>query len=369
MGNTTSQKGGVVLHSFHCKPNIFFGIGALEQLGRCQAKSVLIVTDRFFSENGMAQQIGAKIPGAAVTVFSDVTPDPSTKLVAEGAAVFQRCKPDALVALGGGSPMDCAKAMLYLQTERPLFIAIPTTSGTGSEVTSFSIVTHDGVKHPIVDEALLPDWAILDPSLLEKLPKGLIADAGMDILAHNLEALAATGASSFSDALAQGSFCLCYEKLHASYDGDLTVRGPVHEAATMAGIAFDHAGLGICHSLAHALGGRFHIAHGRLNAILLPPVLEFNSAACLGKYVHLARIAGISGATDRLLLRNFIAALCRLRSSLDMPATLQQAGIAGADLEASLDTLADTALADPCTATNPRKPGRDDLKAILRQVK
>lgn len=139
MGNTTLQKGGVFLNAFHCKPHIFFGAGALEQLHHCPAKSALIVTDRFFAESGTAQRIGAMIPGASLTVFSDVTPDPSTELVAKGAAIFQQCRPDVLIALGGGSPMDCAKAILYLQNERPLFIAIPTTSGTGSEATSFSI--------------------------------------------------------------------------------------------------------------------------------------------------------------------------------------------------------------------------------------
>lgn len=339
------------------------------QLAHCPGSSVLIVTDRFFAESGIAQQIGARIPGASVTIFSDVTPDPSTALIARGAAVYQQCRPDVLIALGGGSPIDCAKAILYLQNERPFFIAVPTTSGTGSEATSFSIVTHDGVKKPIVDQALLPDWAILDPALLQKLPKSLIADAGMDVLSHDLEALAANGATAFSDALAHESFRLCFEQLHASYTGDVSVRASIHEAAAMAGIAFDHAGLGVCHALSHALGGRFHVAHGRLNAILLPPVLEFNSTSCLPKYLRLARIIGISGATDKLLLRNFIAALCRLRASLELPGTLQQAGISGTALESALDALVDAALADPCLAGNPRKPGRDDLKAILRQVK
>ena len=356
------------MHSFHCKPTIFSGDGALIRLGSLQARSVLIVTDRFFAGSGLAGELGGRIPGAKVTIFSDVTPDPSAELVARGAEVCNSCHPDVLIALGGGSPMDCAKAILLLQEPRPFFVAIPTTSGTGSEVTRFSIVTHGGVKHPIIDEALLPDWAILDPSLLEKLPPSLIADAGMDILAHDLEALAATGASAFSDALAHESFSMTFELLHASFAGDTSVRGAIHEAATMAGLAFDHAGLGVCHALSHALGGRFHVAHGRLNAILLPPVLEFNSAACLPKYLRTAKLVGISGATDRLVLRNFIAALCRLRASLQLPATLHEAGIPADRLAEALDGLTEAALADACIAANPRKPGRDDLKAILLQV-
>lgn len=363
------RKAGETLQSFHCKPILYFGSGALEQLCQCHAKSVLVITDRFFAENGLAQTVGAMVPGAAVTIFSEVTPDPSAELVARGAEVYQRCKPDAVIALGGGSPMDCAKAIVYLQDPKPFFVAIPTTSGTGSEVTRFSIVTHSGVKHPIVDAALLPDWAILDPELLQNLPKGLIADAGMDVLSHDLEAVAAKNASPFSDALAMGSFRLCLKHLPASYAGDTSVRGDVHAAAAMAGLAFDHAGLGICHALAHALGGAFHVAHGRLNGVLLPAVLAFNCEACLPRYAELARAAGIEGATDRLLLRHLTDAVKKLRNQLHLPATLREAGISGEALDSGLDALAGAALADPCLASNPRTATRDDLKAILRRVR
>lgn len=363
------MKGGGNLQSFSCKPEIFFGADALSQLQHCKASKVLVVTDRFFDSSGLAQKIGAMVPGAAVTVFADVTPDPSAQLVAKGSAVLAAVKPDALIALGGGSPMDCAKAMLALSEKRPVFIAIPTTSGSGSEVTSFAIVSHEGVKHPLVDRTLLPDWAILDGSLLESLPKTLIADTGFDVLSHDLEALASTGATTFSDALAAGSFRAVWGHLHASFTGDTRVRELIHEAATMAGLAFDHAGLGVCHALAHALGGRFSLSHGRLNAILLPAVLEFNQPACLVKYVDLAKLCGVSGSTEKLVLRNFIAALTRLRSSLELPGSLSQAGIPAAEVEAALDGLCDAAMGDACIQTNPHTPTRDDLKALLRQVK
>lgn len=328
-----------------------------------------MVTDHFFDRNGLAQKIGAMVPGAAVTVFAEVTPDPSAALVAKGSAVLTSTRPDVLIALGGGSPMDCAKAMLALCQPRPMFIAIPTTSGSGSEVTSFTIVSHNGVKHPLVDKTLLPDWAILDGSLLESLPKSLIADTGFDVLAHDLEALASTGATTFSDVLAAGSFRAVWGHLHASFNGDYRVRQLIHEAATMAGLAFDQAGLGAVHALSHALGGRFHVAHGRLGAIVLPAVLEFNQSTCLLKYVDLAKQCGVSGSTDKLVLRNFIAALCRLRSSLELPGTLTQAGIPAQELDAALDQLCEAALQDPCMQTNPRSPTKDDLKALLRQVK
>ena len=363
------RKAGESLQSFHCKPILYFGSGALEQLRQCRAASVLVVTDRFFAENGLAQRVGSLVPGAAVTIFSEVTPDPSAELVARGVEALRRCSPDAVIALGGGSPMDCAKAMVYLQDPRPFFIAIPTTSGTGSEVTRFSIVTHNGVKHPLVDAALLPDWAILDPDLLQNLPKGLIADAGMDVITHDLEAIAATGASPFSDALAMGSFRLCLRHLPASFEGDVSVRGEVHAAAAMAGLAFDHAGLGVCHALAHALGGAFHVAHGKLGGVLLPAVLSFNGEACLHRYADLARSAGLEGATERLLLRHLIDAVSRLRSLLRLPATLREAGIPGEALDAALDALTTAALADPCLRTNPRPASREDLKAILRRVR
>ncbi len=358
------------MKTFFCKPKIFSGPDALGELAKLKAKSVLLVTDRFFADNGTAQKIGTLIPGAVATVFSEVTPDPSVELVARGAALFQRCKPDVLLALGGGSPMDCAKAILYLQETRPLFVAIPTTSGSGSEMTSFAIVTHDGVKKPLIDEALRPDWAILDETLLQRLPKALIADTGFDVLAHDAEALVATGASGFTDALAQGSFRLCMEKLHASWTGDLAARGEVHEAASMAGLAFDHAGLGIVHALAHALGGRFHLPHGRLCAILLPEVMAFNADEIdvRKKYVALARMCGISGATEHMLLRNLIAALCRLRSSLELPGSLQQAGVSPRELRLALDPLAEAALADRCLASAPKQPSREELKDLLRQV-
>ncbi len=357
------------MKTFFCTTKIFSGPDALAQLGALRARRVLLVTDRFFVENGTAGRVASLIPGAAVETFSEVTPDPSVELVARGAALCEKCAPEVIVALGGGSPMDCAKAIVYLCEPRPLFVAIPTTSGSGSEMTSFSIVTHGGVKKPVVDGALRPDWAILDETLLKKLPKGLIADTGFDVLAHDLEALGAARASAFTDALAQGSFCLCFSKLHASFSGELSVRGAIHEAASMAGLAFDQAGLGVLHALAHALGGRFHVPHGRLCAILIPAVLEFNAPAAQEKYVRLARMAGISGATDHMAFRNLISALSRLRSSLGLPGSLQQAGVSPRELRAAADALADAALADACMETTPRKPSREEVKALLQQVK
>lgn len=353
------------MQTFSQYPRIFFGPGALEQLRQCRAASALVVTDRFFAQNGTAQAVGGRVEGAEVTIFDGVEPDPSVSVVAAGGAVLGRCQPQVLIALGGGSALDCAKAMLLLLEARPLFIAVPTTAGAGSEVTGFSILTHQGVKHPLVDDALRPDWAILDEALLATLPPKLVAEAGMDAIAHCLEAVAARGASPLSDALAYRAFALCLRDLPAAYQG--AVSGDLQLAAAMAGMAFDHAGLGLCHALAHALGGRFPVPHGRLCGVVLPAVLAFNGEVCAHRYAGLARAAGLGAATDRLCLRNLTAAVCRLRSALELPATLTQAGIEAAAVEAALDELSQTALADPCAAGGPRKAGAEDLKTILRR--
>lgn len=348
------------MQTFTCKPQIFFGAYALGQLSACRYNSVLLVTDPFFQTSGVAEMVLSKVPAKNKTIFSQVTPDPTTRLVAEALAVLDSCRPDLVIALGGGSPIDCAKAMIFAADYRPFFVAIPTTSGTGSEVTSFSIVTHQGAKYPLVDCELVPDWAILDDSLVEKLPPSLVADAGFDVLVHALEALASTDGSHFTNALASSSFQLTYDNLLASFRGDTACRGTIHQAATMAGMAFDQAGLGICHSLAHALGGAFHVPHGRLNAILIPAVLQFNNSPVYGA---LASQCGI-GATTRSLSSGLI----RLRNQLKLAEKLSQVGISHKMLIENLGALTKTALADPCSRTNPRTATEQDLAEILKQV-
>ena len=219
--------------------------------------------------------------------------------VVEVGSLVKDFKPDAVVALGGGSAMDCAKAMVYFSGLQVRFVAIATTSGSGSEVTDFSILTHDGVKHPLVDASLCPDVAILDESFLQKLPPALIADTGFDLLSHALEAYAAKDAGAITDALAKDAFCTGLSCLESSCRGDLSVRLDLHQASCMAGMAFSQAGLGLCHAIAHSLGGMFHVPHGRLNAILLPLVLEFNTSAASGSYAEdMAKNFGVVGVDE-----------------------------------------------------------------------
>ena len=356
------------MQRFGMGTKIYAGAGALEVLGSFGGKRVFIVTDPYFMKNGAAAKVGAACHAEAVEYFADVRPDPTVELAAEGTAKLKAFGADLVVALGGGSAMDCAKAMVYFEGSGLRLAAIPTTSGSGSEVTDFSILTHGDVKHPLVDEKMRPWAAILDSALLAELPKGLIADTGFDVLAHALEAAVAKDAGFFSDAMAKESFCAAWEMLPRSYRGEPAARLPMHQAATMAGMAFTHAGLGLCHALAHALGGQFHVPHGRLNAILLPSVLTFNGAVSGVKYAKIARAAGIGGSVDTIAVRNLRGNLCRLRRELGLPETLAQAGVAPADVKAAAADIAKAALADPCCASNPRTVDEGAVRMILAEV-
>ena len=323
---------------------------------------MLIVTDPYFMKNGTAQRLAMISKAEKVSYFDQIQPDPSVSLAAEGTALLRQVNADTVIALGGGSAMDCAKAMVYFAGLQVVFIAIPTTSGSGSEVTDFSILSNDNVKHPLVDEKLQPDVAILDSDLLKELPPKLIADTGFDVLSHALEAFVATDASPFTDALAKDAFLVALEKLPRSYAGDATVRQDVHIASCMAGLAFSGAGLGLCHAISHSLGGMFHLPHGRLNAILLPAVVEHNASP---KYRQLSQLAGLGGVTEKIALRNLKNALISLRRSLNMPDTLRQAGI---NLESQTGEIIEATLQDPCCRTNPVPVTAEGIGQILKAV-
>ena len=356
------------MEEFAFGTGVISGAGAVAQLARFGAKRVFLVTDPFFYENGTARKVAESAKSEAVEIFHDVKPDPTVELAAEGTAKLRAFGPDLIVALGGGSAMDCAKAMAYFAGCDARLVAIPTTSGSGSEVTDFAILTHNGVKHPLVDAKLRPQWAILDSDLLTKLPAGLVADTGFDVLTHALEACAAKNAGAFSDCLAREAFRIAYRNLPASFAGNQGVRLEIHQAATMAGIAFSQAGLGLCHALAHSLGGMFHVPHGRLNAILIPAVVAFNIPAAGQKYAELARFAGLEGSADAAKLRNLKNALLRLRRELKLPETLAQAGVSPKDLHSRKDELIRATLADPCCATNPVAVDAGAVARVLEEV-
>lgn len=356
------------MEEFSLKTKIYAGAGGVSVLEKFGAKRLMLVTDPYFMKNGTAQRIAEASKAEKVEYFDRVQPDPTVALAAEGTAKLRTFAPDLLVALGGGSAMDCAKAMAYFaQTDVPL-VAIPTTSGSGSEVTDFAILTHGKAKHPLVDEKLRPAAAILDSDLLKELPPGLIADAGFDVLTHAMEAYVATGAGAFSDMLARESFRMAYAVLPASYAGKQEVRLKMHLASTMAGMAFSQAGLGLCHAIAHSLGGVFHVPHGRLNAVLLPAVVDCNANKVASRYAELARCAGMAGSADAVALRNLKNGLLRLRRELGLPGTLSQAGIPPRKLTENMPMIVEAVMEDPCIETNPIKVEEFLIRRVLEQV-
>ncbi len=353
------------MNEFVCMTRVVSGRGSISALKELHLQRLLLVTDPFFARNGTAERVAQAAQAECYEIYDRVEPDPGVTLAAEGAAKVRSFQPDGIVALGGGSAIDCAKAMLYFSGSGACLAAVPTTSGSGSEVTDFAILTHDGVKHPLVDARLRPTMAVLDDGLLTQLPPQLAADGGFDVLAHCLEACAAINASPITDALAHAAFAAAYAGLPASFAGQQSARLPVHLAATMAGMAFTQAGLGLCHAISHSLGGAFHIPHGRLNGILLPWVMDCNTPAASRAYARLARAAGLGGSTDTLAVRNLRGGLIRLRTRLRLPASLVQAGADPALLREKQDALVEAALADPCCRTNPVEPDARCIRQIL----
>ena len=356
------------MQEFYCKTKLVSGENALDWLDKQQCRTLLLVADPYFVENGWAEKIAGRVKSEKRTYFSNIKPDPTVELAAEGTALMRQENPDMLIALGGGSAMDTAKAMVYFAGEGVKFIAIPTTSGSGSEVTNFAILTHGEVKYPLIDKKMQPDVAIIADCLVEKLPPALVADGGFDVLSHAMESFVATNATPLTQALAGSAFAAAFAGLPASYRGDTRVRGKLHLASTMAGMAFSGSGLGLCHALSHSLGGIFHIPHGRLNAILLPEVITCNAVNAGAEYAKLARMAGLGGSADSIGVRNLRNGLIRLRKELGLPSTLQEAGVNRQKLWHHSAAIVEAALQDPCMQTNPARAEAFQMRRILEAV-
>lgn len=346
-------------------------------------------------------------------IFSDVEPDPSIETVMKGAEMMANFQPDVIIALGGGSAMDAAKGMwLFYEHpdteffglkqkfldirkrivkyphlgQRAQFVAIPTTSGTGSEVTSFSVITDKeaNIKYPLADYELTPDVAIIDPQFVMTVPKHITADTGLDVLTHAIEAYVSCMANDFTDGLAIKAIQLVFEYLPRAYKNgqDEEAREKVHNASTIAGMAFANAFLGINHSLAHKLGAEFHIAHGRANAILMPHVIRYNATkpkkfTAFPKYNHfkadkryaeIARILGLSANTTEEGVESLIQAIIKLAKELEIPMSLEANNINKVEFENKVDYLADRAFEDQCTTANPKLPLVIELAEIYRQA-
>lgn len=369
--------------NFSVKTKIVFGEDFSTLLG--QIHKAFLVADPYMVESGMTAYVtdSLKSAGREYMVFSDITPDPDIGVVTNGVRSLIEFQPDTVICFGGGSAIDAAKAIVYFaiktrQAGDPVFVAIPTTSGTGSEVSSFAVITDKAkeIKYPLTDETLVPDIALLDAKLVLSVPPAVTADTGLDVLTHGIEAFVSKNRNDFTDAMAEKSIKLVKHNLLKCYKdpNDLDARQGMHNASCLAGIAFSNAGLGLNHGMAHALGAHFHIAHGRANAILLPYVTSFN-AGCAStlsptaiRYAQISRLLGLEGGSIRQSALNLIRTMRMYVGKMSMPSTIAAAGIKRADFEAELDEMVASALADRCTKTNPRECTADDIRTVFRKA-
>ena len=360
------------MHEFTLATEVLFGPQAIDALSDMPYRSIFIITDEFLVKSGMLAKLARHLPvGAAFQTYSHVRPDPSQELVDEGACAFAEANPDIVIAFGGGSCIDAAKAMLRQAMGRgvikPYFLAIPTTAGTGSEVTNFAVITCGDRKVVHIDASMAPDAALLVADFTRSVPARITVDTGMDVLTHAIEAYVSTGATSFSDALAVKAIRMVLADLPQVYrDGmAMRARSGMIEASCMAGAAFTNAGLGINHSLAHALGGTFHVAHGRLNAVLLPYTMAFHMAerASREPFERLALELGMEGA-DALL-----RAILDLRIRLGIESCLSELDqIDALAFDRCVGEMAQTALHDRCTCSNVRAVSKQDLVNLYRDA-
>lgn len=375
------------MNVFDVGTRIYSGDGSLENIKDLNIKRACIVCDPFMISSGMISNLTQVLNscGNEYMIYSEIIPDPSIDIVIQGVYKIIEFNPRSIIAFGGGSAIDAAKAMSYfyskiIKADKLLFIAIPTTSGTGSEVTSFSVIsdTIKQVKYPLIDKSLLPDIAILEPKLVVSVPPKITADTGMDVLTHALEAYVSIKADDFSDAFAEKAIKLVFEYLPkaCSNPKDIIAREKMHNASCMAGIAFNHAGLGINHSMAHALGATFHIPHGKSNAILLPYVIQFNGgltsvvqkqSSADKKYAEAAKLLGLSAPTSNIGTGNLVRSINNLIKSIGVEANVKSVGVVEKEFMQRVEHMASVAVNDRCTPTNPVPVTKEILKELYHR--
>lgn len=387
---------------------------ALRELGEVLGKKrVFIVTDRFLYQNGYTKAVTSRLDemGITHTTFFNVAPDPSLASAREGAQAMTAFQPDCIIAIGGGSAMDAAKIMWVLYEhpevdfldmamrfcdirkriytfpkmgEKAYFIAVPTTAGTGSEVTPFAVITDErtGVKYPLADYELLPKMAIVDADMMMDAPKGLTSASGIDAVTHDLEAIASMMATDYTDGLALQSLKMIFDYLPRAYENgprDALAREKMANAATMAGMAFANAFLGVCHSMAHKLGAFHHLPHGVANALMIDEVIRFNAAEApakmgtfpqydhphtLARYAMVADSLGLGGDTDAQKVENLIRAIDELKAKIGIKPTIRDYGIDENDFLNRLDDMVEQAFDDQCTGANPRYPLMKEIRQM-----
>lgn len=372
------------MRSFEMKTKIYFGENALDRLLTLPYKKVMLIADPYMVQSGMIQSVTSRLDQAGICyeLFSNVCPDPPIEKIADGIKAVTSYVPEALLALGGGSAIDSAKAIRdFSQRSGAVgkmdLIAIPTTSGTGSEVTSFSVLSDPDhhAKYPLVSDSLLPSEAILDTELVRSVPPGITADTGMDVLTHALEAYVSTDCNEFAEAFAEKAIEICGQFLLRSFrdSNDLLARQKMHTASCLAGLAFNSASLGLNHGMAHQLGAGFHIPHGRANAILLPFIIRFNSNSGNNetekRYSNAARILRLNSSQAAPATSALISWIKLMLREMDMPESVSQCvKCTEAEYKASISGMAEAALQDNCTITNPRKANRLEVEALYRSL-
>ena len=368
--------------------DVYFGENAMENLKTLKGKRAIVVVG-----GGSMKRFGfldkavgyLKEAGMEVELFEGVEPDPSVETVMRGAEAMRKFQPDWIVAIGGGSPIDAAKAMWAFYEypdvtfeslcvpfnfpelrQKAKFCAISSTSGTATEVTAFSVITDysKGIKYPLADFNITPDVAIVDPELAQTMPQKLIAHTGMDALTHAIEAYVSTAANDYTDALAMKAIEMVTSYLPSSYKGNRESRAAMHNAQCLAGMAFSNALLGIVHSMAHKTGAAFcegsmkgrHLPHGCANAIYLPYVIKYNAhdERAAERYADIARMLGLPGSSDKALIESLCTLIGSMNGIFDIPHTLKEFGVDEAEFNAKVDEIAVNAVGDACTGSNPR---------------
>ena len=385
--------------------DLYHGKGSLEELKNLTGKkAIIVVGGGSMKRFGFLQKAEdyLKAAGMEVKLFEGVEPDPSVETVMKGAEVMREFQPDWIVAMGGGSPIDAAKAMWvfyeYPETTfeeiitpfsfptlrtKAHFCAIPSTSGTATEVTAFSVITdyHKGIKYPLADFNITPDVAIVDPDLAETMPAKLTAHTGMDAMTHAIEAYVSTLHCDYTDPLALHAIEMIHNDLKKSYDGDMEARDRMHNAQCLAGMAFSNALLGIVHSMAHKTGAAYtggHIIHGAANAMYLPKVIQFNAKnpEAAERYAQIARFIGLEGVCTNCLVKALVKELREMNKALNIPLAIKNYGQGGVIADESiidekeflekLPEVAKNAIADACTGSNPRIPTQEEMEKLLK---
>ena len=384
--------------------DLYHGKGSLEELKNLKGTRAFVVTGGGSMKRfGFLQRVenALKEAGMEVHIFEGVEPDPSVTTVMRGAEEMRQFQPDWIVAIGGGSPIDAAKAMWAFYEypdvtfddlivpfnfptlrQKARFCAIPSTSGTATEVTAFSVITDydKGIKYPLADFNITPDVAIVDPELAEKMPPKLTAHTGMDAMTHAIEAYVSTVHCDYTDPLALHAIQMVHNDLKKSYEGDMDARDRMHNAQCLAGMAFSNALLGIVHSMAHKTGAVFeggHIIHGAANAMYLPKVIQYNAKnpEAAQRYAYIARFMGLEGNDTQSLVAALVAELRHMNDELNIPQCIAHYGEGGTIAEqgfvgeeeflAKLPEIAKNALGDACTGSNPRQPDQADMEKLL----